>query len=104
MHQRAAGRVGLLAVEHERQWLVLDRDRLGGVLGERAGIGDDRRHPFAGIARHVDRQRTPRHVRRIEAGSERQRGGGQLAAVEHVVHARQASAAVLSIATMRAAG
>ena len=52
VHQRAAG-VGLLGVEHERQRLVFDRDRFGGVLGERAAVGHHRRDPFAGVARHV---------------------------------------------------
>ena len=33
MDQRAAG-VGLLGVEHERQLLVFDLHRLGGVLGK----------------------------------------------------------------------
>ena len=71
MHRRAAGRERLLAVEHERQRLVLDRDQLGGVLGERAGVGDHRRDPFARIARDLDRERMARHVRRIEAGQQR---------------------------------
>ena len=74
VHQRAAGPVGLLAVEHERQRLVFDRDRLGGVLGQRAAVGHHRRHPFAGVARHA---------RRRAAGAARSacRGRRQAAAV-----------------------
>ncbi len=90
VHRRAAGRERLLAVEHERQLLVLDRDRLGGVLGERAGVRDHRRHPFARIARYVDGERAARHVRRIEPRHQRHGRGGKLAAVEHVMHAGQA--------------
>ena len=89
VHQRTAASVGFLAVEHERQRLVVDPHQLGGVLGERTRIGDDRRHPFAGIPRHVDSERPPRHIGRIEARQQRRRGGGKLAAVQHVVHAGQ---------------
>ena len=88
VHQRAAGPVRLLAVEHERQRLVLDRDRLGGVLGERPAVRHHRGDPFARIARDVDRERPARHVRRVEPGHQRQRRGGELLPVEHVVHAR----------------
>ena len=87
MHQRAAG-VGLVGIEHERQRLVFDGDRLGRVLSERARVGHHRRDPFAGIARHVQRQRIARHVRRIEAGGERVGRAGKLRAFEHVMHAR----------------
>ena len=88
MHRRTAWLRGFLAVEHERQRLVLHHHRLGRVLGERARVGDHGGDPFAGIARNVDRERPARHVGRVEAGHQRQRRGRKLAAVEHVVHAR----------------
>ena len=88
VHDRAAGRIGGFAVEHERQRLVVHAHQFGGVLGERAGVRDHRRDPFAGIARDVDGERTPRHLRGVEARQQRLRRGGKLAAVEHVVHAR----------------
>ena len=88
VHERAAGRIGFLAVEHERQRLVIHAHQLGGVLGERARVRDHRRHPFSGIARDIDRERTPRHLRGVEARQQRLGRRGKLAAVEHVVHAR----------------
>ena len=89
MHQRTAGRVGLLAVEHERQRLVLDLDELGGILGQRAGIRHHRRDPFAGIARHIHGERAPRHVRRVEPGEQRRGRARKLSAVEHIMHTWQ---------------
>ena len=44
-------------IDHRRQRLVIDLDQLGGVLGDRAAIGDDGRDPFADIARILMRQR-----------------------------------------------
>jgi hypothetical protein len=87
VHERAAGRVGGLAVEHERQRLIVDLHHFGGVLGECARIGDHGRHPLAGIARNIDGERPPRHLRYVEAGQQRLRCRSELAAVEHVVHA-----------------
>ena len=87
MHRRALRRIGRFAVEHERQRLVVHAHQLGGILGERAAVGDHRRHPFPAIARDLDGERPPRHLGRIEAGQQRRGGGRQLAAVEHVVHA-----------------
>ena len=56
MHQHAAGLVGLLAVEHERQRLVFDRDQLGRVLRQRPAC---RPPPPRPIRRHSAR-RPPR--------------------------------------------
>ena len=47
VHERAAGRIGFLAVEHERQRLVIHAHQLGGVFGERARVRNHRRHPFS---------------------------------------------------------
>ena len=47
MHERAAGRIGGFAVEHERQRLVIHAHQLGGVFGERARVRHRRRHPFS---------------------------------------------------------
>ncbi len=59
--------IGLLAVEHEGQRLVFDRDQLGGVLGERPAVRDHRRDPLARIARDVHGEGgRARHVRRVE--------------------------------------
>ncbi len=87
VHQRAAFLERLLGVEHEGQGLVVDLDRFGGVFGERASVGDDRRHPFAGIARGLEGERPPRHVRGVEARHQRRGRRGELGAVEHVMHA-----------------
>ena len=87
VHDRTARRVGGFAVEHERQRLVVDPHQLGGIFSERARVCDDGRDPFAGVARDVHGERTPRHLRGIEAGQQRLRRRRQLAAVEHVVHA-----------------
>ena len=48
VHQRAAG-VGLVGIEHERQRLVFDDDRLGRVLGQARGCRPPPRRP---IRRH----------------------------------------------------
>ena len=55
MHQRGAGRDGLLGIEHEGQRLVADIDRFGRILGLRSCVGHDGSDPFAGIARNVRR-------------------------------------------------
>ena len=87
VHQRAALFERLLGVEHKGQRLVVDFDRLGGIFRQRAAVGHHGGDPFARIARNVERQRPPRHVRRVEPGHQRQRGGGKLGAVHDVVHA-----------------
>ncbi len=87
MHDGTIGRVGRFALEHERQRLIVHAHQLGGVFGERARVCDHRRHPFPGVARDVDCERAPRHLRGIEAGKQRLRRRGQLAAVEHAMHA-----------------
>ena len=67
VHRWTARRVGFLAVEHERQRFVIHANQLGGVFGERARIGDDGCHPFAGIARHIDGERPPQHFWGVES-------------------------------------
>ena len=56
VHQRACLFQRLFGVDDERQPLVSDLHLLGGVLGQGAGIGDDRRDPFAGVTRDFDRR------------------------------------------------
>ena len=87
MHQYGAGRDRLFGIEHEGQLLVNDAHFLRRVLGERAAVGNDRGDPFAGVARNVRCQRPARHIRRFEPVHQRQRGGGEFVAVEHVMHA-----------------
>ena len=87
MHRRAVGRIRLLGVDDERQRLVLDVDEFGGVLGERAGVGDDGGDPFARIARLPDRQRIALDVGRIEPVHHRIDGGGEFLARQHIAHA-----------------
>ena len=87
VHQRARPFQRLFGVEHEGQRLVIDFDGFGGVLGQRARIGDHGGDPFAGVARDIERQRPARHFRVIEPGHQRQRSGGQLCAVDDVMHA-----------------
>jgi hypothetical protein len=87
VHDRTARRIGLLAVEHERQRLVLDLNQLRRIFRERAAVGDHRGDPFARIAGDVDGERAARHLRRIEAGEEWRGRRRELAAVEHVMHA-----------------
>ena len=89
MHERRSGCQRLLGVDHVRQRFVLDLDQFGGVLGERARVGDHRRDPFAGVAHDVVRQRVARHLRahRRRSRSESVRGAEFLAG-QHVVHAR----------------
>ena len=87
MHQHGAGLDRLLGVEHEGQLLVIDAHFLRRVLGQRAAVGNDRRDPFAGIARDVGRERPARHIRRFEPVQQRQRGVGEFMAVEHIMHA-----------------
>ena len=88
MHRRTGRLERLLGIEHERQALVGDPHRLGGILRPRARIGHHGRDPLARIARDVDRERTARHVGRVEPGGERQGRGGELASVQHVDDAR----------------
>ena len=86
MHRRTVRRIGLLAVEHERQPLVVDAHQLGGVLRARAAVGNDGGHPLAGVARHIDGERAPLHVQRIKARHQRLRRRRKLAAIEHVMY------------------
>ena len=88
VHQHAARFERLFGVEHEGQGLVVDFDRFGRVLGQRTGVGHHGGNPFAGIARDVERQRPARHVRGVEPGHQRQRGRGEFAPIQHVMHAR----------------
>ena len=76
------------AFDDERQRLIDDAQLFGGIFGQRAGIGDNRRDPFAGIARLADRQRKALHMRRIETVHQRVGGTGEFIAGQHVVHAR----------------
>ena len=93
------------AFDHERQRLVVDLDFFGGVLGERAGLGDDGRDPFAGIARVPDRERMALDLRRIEPVHQGIGRGRELFAGQHIVHARHRQRRrSASIETMRAAG
>ena len=87
VYDRTAGPVSRFAVEHERQWLIIHAHQLGGVFGERAGVCDHGGHPFPGVARDLDGERAPRHLRGVEAGKQRLRCRRQLAAVKHAVHA-----------------
>ena len=87
VYDRTAGPVSRFAVEHERQWLIIHAHQLGGVFGERAGVCDHGGHPFPGVARDLDGERAPRHLRGVEAGKQRLRRRRQLAAVKHAVHA-----------------
>ena len=87
MNRRAVRLQRLLRIHHERQRLVGDAHLLGGVFGQRAGLGDDSDDPFAGVARLTDRERMAADIRRIEPvhqGIGRRR---QLIARQHVMHA-----------------
>ena len=88
MHRRAVRLKRLFRVQHERQRLVADVDFFGGVLSERAAVGDHGRHPFAGIAGLSDRQRMAFHPRRIEPVHQGIGRGGQFVAGQHIMHAR----------------
>ena len=95
-HQHVAAVLGMdrrrirlqerLDPDRRRQRLVLDRDQLGGVLGEIARIGDHGGHPFAGIARHPDRQREPLYLRDVEPVEQRRRLRRELVAGQHRMH------------------
>ncbi len=88
VHPRACRSTSFFAVEHERQRLIVHRDLLGGVFGARPGVRDDGGHPLARIARHVDGERPARDLGDIETGQQRLRRTGELAPIQHVMHAR----------------
>ena len=66
MNRRAVRLQRLLRIHDKRQRLVADADFLGGVLGQRAAVGDHRHDPFAGIACLPDRERIAPDPGRIE--------------------------------------
>ena len=78
----------LFRVDHIRQRLIFDSDLFRGVLGLRAGLGDDCDHPFTGVAHLPDRERKPPHLRRVEPVHQGLGRFGQFLAGQHVVHAR----------------
>ena len=62
-YRRCAGLERVLGVDDERQFLVFDFDRLGGVHRLRTALGHHHRHRFADVAGLVGRQQ---HVRSDE--------------------------------------
>ena len=87
MHQRRAGFQRFLRIDDVRQQLVLDFDKLGGVLGERARVGEHRRDPLSGVAYDAARQRPARDFGRVHPDRERIGVGAEFFAGEHVQHA-----------------
>ena len=87
VHGWARTFVRLLAVDHERQWLVVDLDGFGSVLRECACVGSNGGDPFAHVARLSNSERVAAHVRCVEPVHHRLDGFGELIAGQHVVHA-----------------
>ena len=52
----------LFRIDHRREWFIRHLDQLCRVLSLIAAGGDHRGHPFAGIARLVNRQGIPEHI------------------------------------------
>ena len=88
MHRRTVRFQGVFCRDHERQQFIADVDFFRGVFGERAAVGDDRHHPFAGITHLPDRQRMTPHQGRVESVHQRIGRGRELLAGENIVHAR----------------
>ncbi len=88
MHRRAVRLQRLFRVDHEGQRLIVDDDFFGGVLGQRAAVGDHGHHPFAGIARLPDRERMALDHGRIEPVHQRIGRGREFVAGQHIMHAR----------------
>ena len=89
MHDRRVRLQRLFRIDHKRQRLVGDVDKLGAVFGERAGVGDDGGDPFADIARLIDGERIALHLRRFEAAHQLIGRGGKFFAGDDGVHAGQ---------------
>ena len=89
VHERRSRRERRLGIDHVRQRLVFDLDPLRRVLGERARIGDDRRHPFAGIAHHAPRERETRHLGRVHPDRKRIGVRAEFLPGQYVEHARR---------------
>ena len=87
VHQHRAGEDGFLRIEHIVGRLVVDLDALGGVLGQRARIGDHGDHPLACIAHDASRKRVARHLGRVDADIQRVDIGAEFLAGQRVVHA-----------------
>ena len=56
MHARRAGLYRVAGTADRRQWLVVDLDRVGGVFGEIAVVGDDDRDRLADVTNLIARQ------------------------------------------------
>ena len=89
MHDRRVRLQRVFRIDHKRQRLISDLDKLGAVFGERAGVGDHGGDPFADIARLFDGERIAPHLRRFEAVHQLIGRGGKLFAGEHIMYARQ---------------
>ena len=87
MNRRAVRHQRLFRIDHERQRLVAHPDFFGGVLGQRAAVGDHGDDPFAGIAGLSDRERMALHLRRIEPVHQRIGRRGEFIAGQHIMHA-----------------
>ena len=88
MDRRAVRPQRFFRIHHERQWLVGDADLFGGVFGQRAAIGNDRDHPFTGIAGLPDRERMALNLWRIEPVHQGIGRRGKFIACQHIVDAR----------------
>ena len=104
VQQRRARRSGGIGVEHRRQFLVVDIDGAAGLFGDRHGVGDDGGHPLPEEAHRVveDHGVVGVVVAVLVAGGG-ERDVGAVTVGQDEVHARRSrSAAVVSIATIRA--
>ena len=88
MHRRAVRLSASSALDHERQRLVVDIDLFGGVLGQRAAVGDHGHDPFAGIAGRPDRERMALTLGVSSPFISGIGGGGEFVAGQHIMHAR----------------
>ena len=86
--ERTAALERLLGVEDMGNALVIDAHALGRVFRKGARVGHNSGDPLAGVAGETEGERTARHVRRVEAGRERLRRGGEFLAVENVMNPR----------------
>ena len=97
---RRAGLHCRTRVDHGRQCIVFDLDRLGGVAGLIELLGHDQRHRLSHVAHFADRQHRPRRVvarravavlQRRDAGHVAETFGRDILAGEEEQHARHAA-------------
>ncbi len=88
VNRRAIRPQRFFRIHHERQWFIADANFFSGVFGQRAAIGNDRNHPFTGIAGLPDRERVALNLRRIKPVHQRIGRSGKLIARQHIMNAR----------------